>query len=405
MGTPAIQRFKKYSIKCKTNWFKQDKGTATPVKIFKYMLSQYTPSIYALVTIIIDSADYNEFLTIENKQIQDRLIEVYFEDELYMLNMKKSYFSGPYKFCVVDYNVQAMPLTQVDAEDKKLTDAKMITMHCIDQIFYKMTLNETFGAYGKILISDVVKKIILKNGGLVKKSITTDYAYPWLQCQLNDYQFIRSMLPYAKSSNGDLCYTFFMLNNYGYFAPISNGISYPVVVSVDNIRNVATSVDNQSVKTLIEKFGNIDNLYCAGHGYDSFKSQKPDKMRKQSFSSDDKGMKQHKAIGTKYLYTDVEDETLQKNYVSNYRHRIYTFSKVLSLTMPAIPDILPIHYIKIVNDRKGTKQPYNGLYYVLSVHYTYYETPTRPEEPTMQLLLSSEMENKGTDNAEGSTAS
>lgn len=404
MSDSSIYNFKHYNLKCKTSWFSNNDGSGIPVKMFSYHLSQYTPSVYAEVILTIDLEKFDDFKTIEQLEIKNRTIEVYFEPELYYPLMKKNYFAGPYKFCVVSYDIQNLKLTNIEL-NKKVDSAKIITLKCIDATFYKMTLNENYNSFGKINISDIIKKLVTNNGGKANTIIDTNYAYRWLQTGITDYDMIRTMLPYAKANNGNLLYTFFMLNNEAYFAPIATGKKTPVSLSVDNVRNLKTSVNDDSYKYMIEKYGNKDKLYCAHHGYNNFEQVNPVTMTNEAYSNSKIGNKQHKGVGTKYINTVFEDKTLQEIYISNIRHRIYTFSKMLELDAFSIPDITPINCIEIINEKSNNKSSvYDGIYYVASIKYTYGESPNRFINPTMHLVLCSELDVKGMESPEGSAS-
>lgn len=394
-------KFKNYSIKSKLAWY-NNSSKAIPVKFFTYQLTQFTPSVYAEITIIIPSEKAIEFKNIENLAIKDRKIEVWFEDELYYIPLKKKFFPGPFKFCVTSYNISNINLTHVELNDSNYIDAKMITMQCIDSVFYQMTLDEKFASFGKVTTSDVVKKLVTNNGGKIKKIIESDYSFKWLQTAITDYNMIRSLLPYSRSSSGNLMYNFFMFNEECYFAPISEGKLQSVSLYIDNQKNAPTIVKDDSFKYLVEQYGSADNLYCSGRGFDDFGQTKPTKMVKQSYDKSNKGNKQHKGIATKYINTSLEDKTLQEIYISNLRHRLYTFSRMLTMTLSAYPDITPIDCIEIYNEKDGKTKIYDGIFYVVSVRYFYGESHSKPISPMMQLILSSETDVTGNEKIEGS---
>jgi len=401
MSTVSPYKFKDYKIRCKLSWY-DNSNKSIPVKLFTYQLTQYTPSVYAEIAIIIQSEKVTDFKVIENLEIKDRKIELWFEDELYYTPLKKSCFPGPFKFCVVSYTMTNINLTHAELNDENYTDAKMIILQCIDSVFYKMTLNEKFASFGKVNTSSVVEKLVSNNGGKIKKLVNSDYAYTWLQTAMTDYNMIRSILPYSRSSSGNLMYNFFMFNEECYFTPINEGKIQPVALYIDNQKNAPAIVKDDSFKYLIEQYGSSDNLYCAGRGFDDFKQTKPTKMNKQSYDKNNKGNKQHKGIGTKYINTALEDKTLQEIYISNIRHRIYTFSRMLSLTVSAYPDITPIDCIEIYNETDGKTKIYDGIFYVASVKYIYGESHSRPFAPMMHLVLCSETDIAGMENPEGS---
>ena len=69
-------------------------------------------------------------------------------------------------------------------------------------------------------------------------------------------------------------------------------------------------------------------------------------------------------------------------------------------TMP-IPDITPIDCVEVIKYYKGMVRDLDGIYYVLAVSYTYGMTNENPMQPTMSLILSSELDAKSTNKPEG----
>lgn len=395
--------FKEYNLKCKLNWY-DNNNKSLPVKLFTYQLTQYTPSVYAEISVMIPHDKLNDFKTIENLEIKNRKVEVWFEEELYHNVLNKNFFPGPFKFCVVSYDIINLGLTQAETEDN-YSYTKIITLKCVDSVFYNMTLNENFASFGKTTISSIVNKLIINNGGKIKKITNTDYAFIWLQTALTDYKMIRSLLPYSRSSNGDVLYNFFMFNEEAYFAPISEGKKQPFQLLVDNIKSDSFNIGNEDYKMLVEQYGNSDNFYCSSKGFDDFEQTKPTKMKKQSYDSSNKGNKQHTGVATKYISTALDDKILHEIYLTNVRHRLYTFSKMLQLTTNAYPDITPLDCVEIVNEIDGEKRNYDGIYYVASIKYIYGESNSKPNSPVMELILCSDTDTIGKDKTEGAAIS
>lgn len=401
MSDIARVNFKDYKLKCKLNWYDND-NKALPVKMFTYQLTQYTPSVYAEITIILPSDKLIEFKTIENLDLKNRKVEIWFEEELYYFHINKSFFPGPFKFSVITYSVETLGLTHMEGPTKDLVDAKIIKLKCIDSVFYNMTLNENFASFGKTTISSVVNKLVSNNGGKAKKIVNTDHAFIWLQTAMTDYNMIRSLLPYSRSSSGGLMYNFFMFNEECYFAPISEGKKKAVRLSIDNIKSNFHIIKNEDYKFIIEQYGNADSFYCSSKGFDNFEQTKPTKMSKMAYDEKNKGNKQHQGIATKYISTALDDKRLHEIYISNVRHRIFTFSKILYLNTEAYPDLTPIDSVEIVNESAGQKKAYDGIYYIASIKYIYGESPSRPMKPQMELVLCSETDITGIENPEGS---
>ena len=137
------------------------------------------------------------------------------------------------------------------------------------------------------------------------------------------------------------------------------------------------------------------------YGYNGFEMTKPMKMNTETYTNNMPSFKQHAGNATKYIQMAIDDKTLQKIYVSNLRHRIYTFSRIMSLSLLPIPDITPIDCIEVIKEFKGSVKDLDGIFYVLSVSYTYGMTNNSPIQPIMSLTLSSELDAKSMQAPEG----
>lgn len=399
MSDNIINSFENYYLKADLSWF----GEKNPVnvKMFTYHLSQYTPSVYAEIILIINSKFINEFKKIDILPIKERKINVWFEPELYNLRLKKKYFSGPFSFCVLQYELSSTTISEMDSNFTGLDDAKIVVLKCIDPVFYQMTLDQKITSFGKVSASEVVKKIVNDNGGKVKNIQSTNYPFQWLQTQKTDYEMIRSLLPYAQSTNGDLMYTFFVFNKEAYFCPISAGKKTPTKLILDDIQNKQKTYSNSDLKYLIELYGSKDNVQSTHHGFSNFENVTPVTMNTQSFLTNKASGKQHDGQAKRYINTAFEDKKLQEIYVSNVRQRVHTFSRLLYVTSEALPEITPINCIEIVNDKNGESGYVDGLYYVASVKYNFGMTQRHPITPSMELCLCSEIDVNGSDSPEG----
>lgn len=474
----TVEYFDYFITKANLSWYSHN---PTVVKSFSYHLSQYTPSVYAEILLMINEDYFEDFKNIENFPIKDRTVEVWFEDELYSLRHNGKFFSGPFKFCVVNYEVTKFSVTEMDIEYSDINAGKLISLKCVDPIFYTMQLSEKFESYGKTTVSNIVSKIVVRNGGRVSKIVPTDYSYNWLQAQLTDYEMIRSMLPYARSTSGELLYNFFMFNGEAYFAPITQSLKTPYVVNLDMIKNSKELVNITNFKSLIEKYGSRDSLVHLDRGYSSFKGFKPDSMSKQSYiglrkpedekfgglgglgglgslvggfsgasliseslisnnpllnpvpsytdivqdysnvkdfklevpslTPEQEGIlnpalrvsdkRQHRGLASQYITGSIDEEELQEIYISNLRHRVHTFGKLVDTFIEVIPELTPLSCIEIVSLEGDKLKDLNGLYYIASVTYNYGMTNTHPYQPYMRVVLCSELDSKGMENPEG----
>lgn len=398
MPTNAVSTYKEFKTKIKLSWM-PDK--AYTVKQFSYHLSQYTPSVYAEVILIIDSNKFLDFKDIDQLKIQDRLIDVWFEPELFHARLKQACFPGPFQLVVVNYEFAQSPVSEMDLEYLNINDAKVILLRCVDPTYYKMTLDQKMTSYGETTISSVVRTIVTRNGAKIKKLVDTDFGYRWLQTQYTDYEMIRSLLPYSRSTSGEDMYTFFMMNNEAYFAPISTNKKYPIRIKLDTTKNLEASYQTSDLKPLIERYGSKDSLYSMHHGFNNFENVNPKTMPIQSYVSNKTPGRQHAGIATRYINTGFEEKTLQEIYISNLRHRMHTFSRLITFRSEAIPEITPMHCVEILSEANGKVKELDGIFYVAAIKYVFGMTHRHPEPPYMDLCLCSELDSKGAEPAEG----
>lgn len=372
------------------------------VKSFSYNLAQYTSSVYASIAVLIEDDKVNDFKNIETLSIKDRRIEVWFEDELRSDKFNQKFFSGPFKFCVVNYEIKDSGFSEVDFEYAGFTSGKIILLHCLDPVFYSMTLNEKVRSFGQATASNVVEKIVSENGGTSKIVVPTDVNYNWLQTQMTDYDMIRSLLPYSRSLDGKVMYNFFMFNEEAYFAPITAGAIAPFRLTLDMIINSQQIVYNTNFKFLIEKYGGKDTLNVFNRGFRDFKKYNPKSFVRQSYIEKAGSRKQHRGVSTKYINVSIDDPVLQEIYATNLRHRVYTFSKIVQVNTDLIPDITPLSCIEVISqDEDGKLKELDGLYYVASVTYNFGMTNNYPTQPFVNLILCTDNEIEGIESVEG----
>lgn len=399
-----INVFKQYNLSCSLSWYSE---LITPYR-FEYTLSQYTPSIFATIVITLPNKEFQKFKKIDLLEIVDREVEIEFIPELYRLSNEQTYFPGPYKLIVINYKVIDIPnhLQIQPGNNDQMDISKSIILECVDKVFYKMTIDKKYKSYSKNLASDVAKKIINDNGGISKMVTNTNYRYTWLQPQLTDYKMMRSLLPYSQTPDEKTLFTFFVLNNECYFTNIGSGKTEKLTLAIDNVSAYENIHNSADLKLLIEKFG-MSNIKIAHHGFSNFKTFEPKNISLLSGIANKAEWKQHQSKGTMYLTNVIEDEKLIQNFINNLRHRVHTFSRMLTINMHAIPDLLPIDTIEISHVVGGENKPLGGLYYIASITYTY---PGRSgvsamyhTTPTMKMLLISELDAFSNKGKEGDT--
>ena len=390
-----------FETKVRFSWYSKEPFF---VKMYSYTLTQYTSSVYAELIVIIDEKKFKEFKNIDKFSIPQRNIQVWFEPELKHKKLNRNFPSGPFNYCVVQYEIMNTPVTEHDLIYSNYNSAKVVRLMCVDLAFYKMTQNDRMESYGKVEISKIINKIVSRNGGKMKLNINTDYPFYWLQTQMTDYEMIRSLLPYARSSSKELNYVFFLYNNEAYFSPIGYNRKAPIRIKADTVKSWFDQYESSDLKLLIEKFGDKNQMYSTHHGFENFENVKPTKMGMEAYSSNNKNQrKQHAGeTNTIFVNTGIEDKTLQEIYVSNLRQRIHTFSRLLSFKSDPIPGITPAHCLEIISETgKGEVKELDGIYYVMSITYEFGMTNTYPFAPVMQLHLCTETDSVGKESPEG----
>lgn len=395
--------FKDYSLYTKLSWYSNENINLIN---FSYTLSQYLPSIYATVEIVLTPKEFLKFKKIDSLEISDRELEVWFLPELKIEYEKKSYFSGPYKLIALTYEINDIPKYFKSKSSNEVEINKHIIIHCVDKVFYKMTLFKKYKSYRNMLASDVVSKIVSDNGGTIKKIDDTDYKFTWLQAQMTDYKMIRSLLPYSKTADNKTCFTFFMLNEEAYFSYIGSGKKEPHVLKIDRQMQNSSINSNKDYKILIEKLGSQESLKISNHGFSNFKTYSSDPINTLAYEGKSSDFNQHKNEGSTFLMNSIEDEQLMKNYTTNLRHRINTFSRTLNINSLAIPDIIPLDYIKVDQTIKDKMGPFENIYYVGSITYKYPGNSGNLNIlPSMNLYLLSETDSFSNKSPEGAPLS
>jgi len=394
-------QFEEFETKCHISWMPEK-----PIQVFtfRYVLTQYTPSVYAKIILAIPKEDFNKFQDIEKLKVEDRKIEVYIDPELKGTKDSKIYFGGPWKFIISTYkNTRGSHLFTMMGDYHNMDSVVLVELDCVDRIFYKMKNTERFNSFGEVLISDIVKKLVEQNGGKMKICIPTDTKFRWIQTRLSDYQMVRQMLPFAKDTKGNLMYTFFMYNEEGYFAPIGNKLITDFKISV-NKENLAglTQSSSDSMKHFVDQYSSEDNIIATSPGFSDFFGVKPKKDSKSAYLPNKSGNKSYENKDPqKILEIPIENEKLKENYVSNYRKRIMTFSKILGHETLPLTECTPLDAIEVVHQENGEILESDGAYYIASIDTTFGFNNSSPVLSKSSLVLLSEVDLKGMKSAEG----
>lgn len=391
-------RFAQYDITCKLSWVENE---IFDVAQFRYMLTQYHGTIWAEIKMLVDEGIIDDVRNIEMKGTKNRLIELNFT-KLYDNVLNKSYFKGPYKLMVYSYKMEDTN-SQITAGYKKQS---LVTFRCIDEVYYKMTLDQKSTSYSNMKISDVVKKIVSKNGGIIDNNLIkeTDISKTWCEETINDFKTIKGLLPYSKSTNGETLYTFFMLNNKAYFAPITSGTTSEIKLNTSDIMNKSMQINNDHYQRLIDLYGNKDKVKITSFGYINDKIIRPNPSKISFFSENAKNASSSVGDAETMIISCSDDDDIKQNYIDNLYSRAHVFRKIVNIKTIAIPDLTPLNSIEILpgeNKNIGNSNIYNGVYSIISVEYIYNNTYNTDQFPIMNLVLCTDTEDKGQEKTSG----
>ena len=110
-------------------------------------------------------------------------------------------------------------------------------------------------------ISDCVNYILTQHNAKAKHIDKTTVSFNWLQSNMTDYEFIRSVLAYCNPSG----YHFYCNNEEGFFKPIGTGSgeagvrgnasagSIVIDIRGKQIDNLVSIVNNKNIKTIFRE--------------------------------------------------------------------------------------------------------------------------------------------------------
>lgn len=399
---------KKFQTFIEFSWYKTNEGDETKVAEFKYSLTQYSPSVYATIACYIHESYLEKFSDIEKLPIEQRKVEINCLPELFRYGDNKKMFSGPWKFIVMNYRItpRQVHLNTAYGQNPESDAIKggnhyLVELQCLDKIFYKMSINEKYKSYpGKI--SDNISKIISENGG--KPQITSTVGeYDWNQTRETDYTFIRRMLPYAKDGSGNVGFAFYCYNEEGFFKPIDESKKNPTKIFVGNNPTIVDNKRSQTIKSLIEKFGSLDNLKIVGPGFRDFDEKNPKKMITQAYQIDKVPGQMHDTKSKKIIQIPIEKQEMMETFATSLRKAVHRFSRIIQVDIYLDTEITPLSCIEIINTDKDYEKEklLDGLYYVIEVCHRIGLDPMQPFLPMTRLTLSSDVDFKGMKAPEG----
>ena len=408
MYDAMYQQFKTYIT---FSWF--DSGEQKIAVIdFNYTLTQYAPSVYAKIECLIPDSLIKQFDDIKTRKILERncRIDVIGSGGGGLTRTADQYsmFSGPWKLMILKYTTVPTSINPFSGStgkdgsnpnsDKGYGLHHVVTLECVDRTWYSMSVGERNKIYEQKTISDVVKEIAQRHDG-TPKIVDTEEKFDWKQYDKTDYFMIRYLLPFAQSKEKDVAYNFYCYNNDVIFQPVTKSEELTIKISAKNVTEFDPSKNSQSNDELIDKLAGSKDLNVKDSGLKGFRLTTPVKSNKTADSG-----KTYDGDNIRSLKISMEDPKFKEIYISSFRKRILSLKKVISINTFLDTNITPMNLVEIVDQTEGQQGMLAGKFYVVSVTHHIPKGIDDPYIPYTQLVLSTDVEDKGND-SEGSPIS
>jgi hypothetical protein len=210
---------------------------------------------------------------------------------------------------------------------------------------------------------------------------------------------IRYLLPFAQSKEKDVAYNFYCYNNDVIFQPVTKSEELTIKISAKNVTEFDPSKNSQSNDELIDKLAGSKDLNVKDSGLKGFRLTTPVKSNKTADSG-----KTYDGDNIRSLKISMEDPKFKEIYISSFRKRILSLKKVISINTFLDTNITPMNLVEIVDQTEGQQGMLAGKFYVVSVTHHIPKGIDDPYIPYTQLVLSTDVEDKGND-SEGSPIS
>lgn len=340
--------------------------TPRMVHNFTHTLAQYLPSSYAEVSFMYPKKDITKFLDIEQTPIVQRslfvscITEGFGPNCIYDNHENEKLFGGPWKLICLHYDIKPASSSMLMNEiDPKPEESYIITMKCVDRVWYSMTQEEKFGVFSRRQyksIHDCVDYILDQHKALGKEISKTNVSFNWLQSKMTDYEFIRSVLAYCNPPG----FHFFCNNEIGYFKPIGIDGCIPGEIEINlqgrEVSNLVSIVN----KHYMEKISDGPIIIPFGEGLN-------DNTHHERISTPLGGSGKSSG-GQRYLTVAIDSPAIKEAFSANVNFRTRMFGRVCKLKTFLLTDYTPLNTVKIVNKSNIAIPSFtSGEYYIISI--------------------------------------
>ncbi len=336
------------------------------VHTFSHSLTQYLPSSYAEISFVYPKKDIKKFMQIEETPIVERAVSVscitegYGPNCIYDNDAEQTIFGGPWKLICFHYTIVPAEASMFMDEINPIPEESyLITMKCVDRVWYSMTQEEKFGVFSRRQYKSIHNCVdyILDQHKVREKFIEeTTVSFNWLQTKMTDYEFIRSILAYTNPPG----FHFFCNNENGYFKPIGIDGCIPGEIVIDLQGKQVSQLVSIINKHYMEKISEGPIIVPFGEGLNDNTHYKRD--------STPMGGPGKPSGGQRYITMALDNPAIKEAFSANVNLRTRMFGRVAKLKTFLLTDFTPLNTIKIVNN-DPIKYPNfsSGEYYIISI--------------------------------------
>ena len=127
--------------------------------------------------------------------------------------------------------------------------------------------------------------------------------------------------------------------------------------------NLEKVVQDLTIKSLIEKFGSLDNLKIVGPGFRDFDEKNPKKMITQAYQIDKVPGQMHDTKSKKVIQIPIEKQEMMETFATSLRKAVHRFSRIIQIDIYLDTEITPLTCIEIINtDKDYEKEQFNKVY-------------------------------------------
>lgn len=383
--------YKPFRLFSKLSWTKPKNSDigAFHVISFSYSLALFYPSTYAKLSILVPEEQKREIIECKKLDPLERKVSVFTIPDIEMIEGGKL-FSGPWNFMLLDFKEYDTTRTQTIlhniSDNVKPSNYTMFSMVLLDPLFYSLYRSTSNSrSFGNSTIADVVSTVIAPHGKLKTLEKTKD-KYKWCQSpNISDYNFIRSLLPYSKSTKGNINYHFFCYNDEAYYASIGSEPLFKARILIPR-ETKTDSYKSISGELVAERFISEKNVHIMDSGF----VEKPENKNptKDNLNTNNGGT--YKSDSSTLIRTAIEDPVLQEIYVSNLRKRTMMVNRCISTFNSVITDFTPLSMIQVINNNQEHRNINDGNYYIMFLENNFGYNEAYPFIPYCRLSICSE---------------